>query len=58
MQQQIAMHLELGTQTDMSGQNSAGDNAAVIAPVTNASATDTSVNGSDKCKWTNGQYLV
>jgi peptidoglycan-associated lipoprotein len=36
-----------GSQTDMSGQNSAGDNAAVIAPVTNASSTDISANGSD-----------
>lgn len=41
-----------GTQMSGAGQNSAGDNSAVIAPVTNASATDTSANGSTNA---NGQ---
>ncbi len=36
-----------GTQMSSTAQNAAGDTSAVIAPVTNASATDTSVKATD-----------
>jgi peptidoglycan-associated lipoprotein len=43
-----------GSQSSTTSQNAAGDNAAVIAPVTNANATDTSATPTGS---TNGQIV-